>query len=390
MSKTRKRNKNGLVDRLLSGGLVFGTLIMLFVAIITSVGVVAVAGADEGELLISIKAHVGPWGTTPVCLSPDWKKVAFTGSEDMNYSLCIVDSDGSNLKKLTEGAAMVVSWSPNGEKILYSDRAGLWIMNSDGSNKIRIDSSAIGLAVWSPDGKKIAYGYGQFYVINSDESDKKLVDKGMPLSWTPNGKEIIFSKESGIWKIDLDSAISKKLNNLTTTEIISDYEIKIAISPDGNKIAYEKQGIWVMDIDGSDLKQLTQSEYDMLPRCSPDSKRIAFISKEEGIRKGIWIMDADGSNQKKLTSTIPIYYGCLSNQPWSRDGSKIAYAYPRAVEGTETYATDIYTINVGKPSPIKPPTGGTPSEKQPGIPGFEAIFAIAGLLEVAYLLKRRE
>ncbi|MCW3129903.1 MAG: PGF-CTERM sorting domain-containing protein [Methanophagales archaeon] len=51
--------------------------------------------------------------------------------------------------------------------------------------------------------------------------------------------------------------------------------------------------------------------------------------------------------------------------------------------------TDIYALNVGKPSPVKPPVGETPIEKQPWIPSFEAAFAIAGLLTVAYLLRRR-
>jgi len=61
------------------------------------------------------------------------------------------------------------------------------------------------------------------------------------------------------------------------------------------------------------------------------------------------------------------------------------------------YSTDIYTINVGKPPSIKPPTGETPMEKEPGFEtitptpiGFEAIFTITGLLAVAYLLRRRK
>jgi hypothetical protein len=52
--KNWKRNKTGLTNRLMGKGLVFGVLIMLFVAM-ASVGVAAAADADEGELLISIK-----------------------------------------------------------------------------------------------------------------------------------------------------------------------------------------------------------------------------------------------------------------------------------------------------------------------------------------------
>jgi hypothetical protein len=70
---------------------------------------------------------------------------------------------------------------------------------------------------------------------------------------------------------------------------------------------------------------------------------------------------------------------------WSQDGSKIAYTtYDR-----ENKTTHIYTIDVGKLSLVKLPAGETPTEKQPGIAGFEVLFAIAGLLTVAYPLRRR-
>jgi hypothetical protein len=53
--KNGKRNKTGLTNRLMGKGLVFGVLIMLFVAM-ASVGVAAATDADVGELLISIKS----------------------------------------------------------------------------------------------------------------------------------------------------------------------------------------------------------------------------------------------------------------------------------------------------------------------------------------------
>ncbi len=69
---------------------------------------------------------------------------------------------------------------------------------------------------------------------------------------------------------------------------------------------------------------------------------------------------------------------------WSKDGSKIAYAM------RENETTNIYTINVGKSFYAKPSAGETPTEKQPRIPAFEAVFTIAGLLAVTYLMRRRK
>ena len=69
---------------------------------------------------------------------------------------------------------------------------------------------------------------------------------------------------------------------------------------------------------------------------------------------------------------------------WNQDGSKIAYP----LFNSENVTTDIYTINVGKSPLAKTPVSELPTEKQPGMLGFEAVFAIAGLIAVAYLLRK--
>jgi TolB protein len=371
--KVKCINRNSLLNRLLGKGLVFGTSAMLFVATMASVGVVAASGGMKEGLVISIK------GSNP-SLSPDWEKVAYSSSRDEKAELWVINIDGSNLRKLDEWTWYkvhhLIGWSPDSRKILYYQYSDLshWIVNSDGTGKKQVTKDAWPAVIWSPSGSKIAYnkrGEG-LYVTNSDGSDKRFITSGISLIWTPDGKKIIFTEETkpynfDIWEIDLDSAVTKKLTNITPQPYG-----RIVISPDGSKIAYENHGIWIVNIAGSNLKQLTYSDKDVQPSWSPDSKRIAFISEEKGIREGLWIMNSDGSNQKKVVVGDCIALG------WSRDGGKIAYAVAKSEN-----ELDIYAINIGKPSPIKPPT-----EKKPGIPGFDAIFAIAGLLAVAYLFRR--
>jgi PGF-CTERM protein len=53
----------------------------------------------------------------------------------------------------------------------------------------------------------------------------------------------------------------------------------------------------------------------------------------------------------------------------------------------ENKTTDIYTVNVGGIEKPEIPIGEEGEKK--GIPGFEAVFAIAGLLVMAYLLRRK-
>jgi Tol biopolymer transport system component len=371
---------------LLCKGLVFGALVILFGAAIASGGVVAAAGWDEDELLVTLK------GAYP-SLSQDWKKAAFvTHVEDHGgKELWIVTTDGSNLEKIygwtePKWAAIVRGWSPNGNKILLwvfrgeppespSDST-LWIINSDGTGMKQIAEGAqpykmCPVVIWSPNGNKIGYeGYNGIHVVNADGSDDKLIAGRGLLSWTPDSKKIIF--DSMI--IDVESGIQEKILSNYTGDIRSN----MVISPDASKVAYCNYGIWVANIKGSNPRQLTYSEMDRWIYWSPDSKRLAFMNFAEGIRKGTWVMNADGSNQKKITK-YP-----LTKIVWNQDGSKIAYA----VYDKKNATTYIYTINVGKPSHIKPPTCETPTENQPGISGFEALFAFTGLLVVTYFLRR--
>ena len=378
---------------MISKRLVFGALAMLFVATMVSVGIVV---ADEGELLVSIK------GYSP-SLSPDFKKVAYldllNDDDSIIEQLWVINTDESDLKKLDEweitfGNISIVleEWNPDGDKILYTvhnwkgDKKDLWIINSDGTGKKRIAEyvqQGSQVSLWSPDGSKIAfeseYSREGICVVNLDGSNKTLITRDGSLRyWTPDGKNIIFLKYPKFWEIDLDSGILKEI-------YAGEFGI---ISPDRSKIASQNfhggSGVWISNIDGSNLKELTYYTPAWYPCWSPDSKRIAFI--DEGIRHGIWVINSDGSNEKKVKelSYEDIVHGIRGNLLWRKDGSKIAYAM------YENETTNIYTVNVGKPSLAKTPVSELPTEKQPEIPGFEAVFAIAGLLAVAYLLRRRK
>ena len=292
---------------MISKGLVFGAFAMLFVATMVSVGIVV---ADEGELLVSIK------GFSP-SLSPDFKKVAYLDllDDDTDDSiiehLWVINSDGSGLKKLDEWdpkhtSYTIEEWDPDGDKILYTvhnwkgDKKDLWIINSDGTGKKKIAEyvqQGSPVSLWSPDGSKIAfeseYSREGICVVNSDGSNKTLITRDGSLRyWTPDGKKIIFLKYPKFWEIDLDSGILKNIYS-------GEFGI---ISPDRSKIASQNfhggSGVWISNIDGSNLKELTYYTPSGYPLWSPDSKRIAFI--DEGIRHGIWVINSDGSSQKKV------------------------------------------------------------------------------------------
>jgi Tol biopolymer transport system component len=85
-----------------------------------------------------------------------------------------------------------------------------------------------------------------------------------------------------------------------------------AISPDGKRVAFVRNiggnyDIWMQDIDGSDLVQLTDSKYgEFEPAWSPDGKRIAFVSnrdsKGEVLETSIYVVDVQGGHVQRLTN----------------------------------------------------------------------------------------
>ena len=75
--------------------------------------------------------------------------------------------------------------------------------------------------------------------------------------------------------------------------------------------------IYVIDVDGSNERKLTQNPADdNAPAWSPDGKKLAFLSGRDG--GGIYVMNTDGSNLARLTeeSGVPV---------WSPDSKKLTF-----------------------------------------------------------------
>ncbi len=74
------------------------------------------------------------------------------------------------------------------------------------------------------------------------------------------------------------------------------------------------KNIWMMDCNGGNLKQLTNSESDSAPCWSEDSDKIAFLSSREG-KPQILLIDVNGGEASRITD---IGTG-VSSFKWSAD-----------------------------------------------------------------------
>ena len=162
--------------------------------------------------------------------SPDGKKIIMSFAKDGNSDIYTMDLDKRVVEKITEHSSIDTSpsYSPDGKYIVFnSDRSGLqqiYVMRSDGSNvkRITFGKGLYGTPVWSPRGDLIAFTRvhkGKFYigVMRTDGSGERLLTENFyqeAPSWSPNGRVLIFYRETKsdsegkgfsakLWSIDL-------------------------------------------------------------------------------------------------------------------------------------------------------------------------------------------
>jgi len=140
------------------------------------------------------------------------------------------------------------------------------------------------------------------------------------LAWTPNGRIVYMSEESGnadIWSMNADGSDRKQL----TTD--THYETSPDVSPDGRYVVFMSnragaENIWRMDIDGGNQKRLTNKHVERTPVFSADGKWVFFEGWETG-KATIWKISFEGGELVQVTADLSF------NPVVSPDGNLLAY-----------------------------------------------------------------
>jgi Tol biopolymer transport system component len=127
--------------------------------------------------------------------------------------------------------------------------------------------------------------------------------------------------------VDVTTGERTEFGNLPSSAWLYD------ISPDGSKMTFVadtsgRSQVWVMDMDGTDLRQLSDDPYEAIdPDWSHDSSSIVFVGFGGSTKRGLFVVDVESGLVNRVyqdTSRLG-KGGDVWNPEWSPGGDVILY-----------------------------------------------------------------
>jgi TolB protein len=240
-------------------------------------------------------------------------------------------------------------WSPDGRFVAYVSYDGtamaLKLLElQSGRTRTLLADGAVNLDPrWSPDGRRIAFvstafngrwhifvgrfeaasGLSDVQRVSGDRDSRlpryyySVFDHYLSPTWSPDGREIVFVSNrgrtygtGGIWRATVGDTLTgaRELHYEETT-----WKARPDWSRDGKRVVYsgyhgrQWNQLWLLSADGGDPIQLTYGEFDATsPRWSPDGRRIAYVSNEDG-NTALWIVDVPGGRRAQVDAWVRQY-----------------------------------------------------------------------------------
>ncbi len=235
-----------------------------------------------------------------------------------------------------------IQWSPDGRYLalqpttlsasLMADGVGLLTASVDGGSLAYHGTMLRSRALldWFPTASRFAFTVGggrdlslgkRIAVADAGVEGAQTIAEDPERVPTPAGVAV----SNTDWSIRSDAWPTVSPDGRRIAFQASEATWEISLRLDVGKLEGPREGIWVADADGSNVRQLTSDpDYlDCYPRWSADGQSILFVRTdgEEYVHDGtpdrdahaeLWLIRADGNEAKPLTTNVlrsPSYYG---------------------------------------------------------------------------------
>jgi len=307
-------------------------------------------GRDLFSLEVASDPQISPDGTKIAYV----RRAGDIMTDRMRATIWLIDIGSGQQMPIAAGPGSHSQprWSPDGKRLAYisSQEGGgaqlfvRWMESGEAVRITGLPDTPSGIA-WSPDGRRIAYtmfvpgeglklgsppdkpegakwadpleihsavtyrsdeegylkpGFSHIFLVAADGGAPRQLSFGTvhdngPLSWTPDGRSILFSSNR---------------------------------SPNWEREGFNSE-VYALDVASGSVTALTdRNGPDAEPVVSPDGRLVAytgFDDKERGYENSrLYVMDRDGGNRRPLTGSLD---RSVDSPVWSADGRSIYVAY---------------------------------------------------------------
>ena len=299
-------------------------------------------------------------------------RIAYLSTRDGQQGIFIMNADGSGQRRVTTGADLFHSWSPDGCRIVFRRQlAQIMIVGTDDTPPRLVvqtrggDPAGDMRAYASPDSSRVVFtgrmpgvgGGKDIWVVNADGSAlTNLTNAAQPQEeyydarWSPDGTWILFDTNGvrGMSVMRADGTARRRLAEGVTGFWSSNSARVLALTPGGLK---------AIEVDGPPLPRPTapaQATVRILWSVSPDASRLAFVAAQPDDTVSINVMNSDLTGERSVAKLsgqdIALYMAGPSSMPpsWSPDGSRLAFsrsAVRQLPNGGGAAGADVFAVN---------------------------------------------